>query len=53
MGGCGGGVGGMFNFGKSKVKKFNVESVVKVKFNDVVGLEEVKIEIMEFVNFLK
>jgi AFG3 family protein len=53
MGGRGGGAGGMFNFGKSKAKKFNAESAVKVKFNDVAGLEEAKTEIMEFVNFLK
>ncbi|KJZ74163.1 hypothetical protein HIM_06394 [Hirsutella minnesotensis 3608] len=45
--------GGMFNFGKSKAKKFNAESSVKVKFADVAGLEEAKTEIMEFVSFLK
>lgn len=53
MGGGRGGAGGMFNFGKSKAKKFNAESAVKVKFADVAGLEEAKTEIMEFVNFLK
>ncbi|KOS19020.1 Mitochondrial respiratory chain complexes assembly protein YTA12 [Escovopsis weberi] len=47
------GGGGMFNFGKSKAKKFNAESAVKVKFSDVAGLEEAKTEIMEFVSFLK
>ena len=47
------GGGGMFNFGKSKAKKFNAESAVKVKFADVAGLEEAKTEIMEFVSFLK
>lgn len=52
MGGRGG-AGGMFNFGKSKAKKFNAESAVKVKFADVAGLEEAKTEIMEFVSFLK
>lgn len=52
MGGRGG-AGGMFNFGKSKAKKFNAESAVKVKFSDVAGLEEAKTEIMEFVSFLK
>lgn len=51
-GGAGGG-GGVFNFGKSKAKKFNAESTVKVKFADVAGLEEAKTEIMEFVSFLK
>ncbi|KAL6889637.1 ATP-dependent metallopeptidase Hfl [Trichoderma longibrachiatum] len=53
MGGRAGGAGGMFNFGKSKAKKFNAESAVKVKFSDVAGLEEAKTEIMEFVSFLK
>ncbi|KAK7421759.1 AAA ATPase afg3 [Neonectria punicea] len=53
MGGRGGAGGGMFNFGKSKAKKFNAESAVKVKFADVAGLEEAKMEIMEFVSFLK
>ncbi|KAG6127373.1 Mitochondrial inner membrane m-AAA protease component [Claviceps purpurea] len=52
LGGRGGG-GGMFNFGKSKAKKFNAENSVKVKFADVAGLEEAKVEIMEFVSFLK
>ena len=47
------GGGGMFQFGKSKAKKFNAESAVKVKFADVAGLEEAKVEIMEFVSFLK
>ncbi|KAK2603760.1 AAA ATPase afg3 [Conoideocrella luteorostrata] len=47
------GGGGMFNFGKSKAKKFNAENSVKVKFADVAGLEEAKTEIMEFVSFLK
>lgn len=53
MSGRAGGGGGMFNFGKSKAKKFNAESAVKVKFADVAGLEEAKTEIMEFVSFLK
>ncbi|RDW24133.1 peptidase family M41-domain-containing protein [Yarrowia lipolytica] len=51
-GGPGGG-GGLFGMGKSKAKLFNKETDVKTNFSDVAGMDEAKIEIMEFVNFLK
>jgi cell division protease FtsH len=49
-----GGAGGhIFNVGKSKAQLFDKGSSVTINFNNVAGLEEAKIEIMEIVDFLK
>ena len=51
-GGAGGG-GGIFNIGKSKAQLFEKGTRVNITFNDVAGLDEAKVEVMEIVDFLK
>ena len=49
----GGGGGGIFNIGKSKAQLFEKGTKVTITFNDVAGLDEAKVEVMEIVDFLK
>src|SRR5215467_2815739 len=54
-GGAGGsgGPGGIFNIGKSRATLFDKGTKVNITFNDVAGLDEAKVEVMEIVDFLK
>ena len=52
-GAAGGGAGGLFNIGKSKAQLFEKGTRVNITFNDVAGLDEAKVEVMEIVDFLK
>jgi cell division protease FtsH len=52
QGGAGGGMGGIFNFGKSRAKIWTSD-MPKITFDDVAGCVEAKEELKEVIDFLK
>ena len=52
-GGAGGGMNDMFSMGKSNVQVFGVDKKIKTRFKHVAGMDQAKVEVMEFVDFLK
>ena len=48
----GGGTGGMLSLGRSKAKRYD-DSLHRVSFDDVAGIDEVEDELREIVDFLK
>ena len=48
-----GGMGSMFNFGKSKATLVDYANAKDISFDDVAGMEEAKTEVKEVVDFLK
>lgn len=51
--GSGGGFGDIFGMGKSNVQIYGVDKKIKTRFKHVAGMETAKVEVMEFVDFLK
>ncbi|MDD2370967.1 MAG: ATP-dependent zinc metalloprotease FtsH [Firmicutes bacterium] len=49
----GGGAGGAMQFGKSKAKLASEDVITKTTFKDVAGIDEVKEELQEVIDFLK
>jgi cell division protease FtsH len=49
----GGGIGGLGGFGRSRAKLYEPESGPRVTFADVAGIDEVKNEVTEIVDFLR
>lgn len=43
----------MMGMGKSNVQVYGIDKKIKVRFNKVAGMEQAKVEVQEFVDFLK
>lgn len=52
-GGARGGMNDMFSMGKSNVTVYGVDKKIKTRFKHVAGMDQAKVEVMEFVDFLK
>ena len=52
MNGAGGGIGGIFSFGRSRAKELQGE-MTGVHFNDIGGAGEAEVELREIIDFLK
>jgi len=48
-----GGMNDMFSMGKSNVVVYGVDKKIKTRFKHVAGMDQAKVEVMEFVDFLK
>jgi len=45
--------GGLFGFGQSRAKRFNVTSSIRISFDDVAGVDNAKRDLQEIVEFLR
>jgi cell division protease FtsH len=49
----GGGGGGLMGIGRSKARRYDVDQVERVTFDDVAGIDEAENELVEIVDFLR